>query len=76
MANPRERMLAVMAGQTPDHVPFNIWNEQIPDDATLHALLERQACVTVRSEAYSTDYDGVRVKKEPFIGADAPTAIG
>jgi len=70
MSTPRERILAVMAGEMPDHVPFNIWNEQIPDDATLHALLERQACVTIRSEAYTTDHDGVRVEKESFVGPD------
>lgn len=70
MSSPRERILAVMAGELPDHVPFSIWTDQIPDDAMLHALLEREACVTVKSEAYTMDHDGVRVEWESFVGPD------
>lgn len=67
---PRERLLTVLAGDRPDQVPFVIWNNKIPDDTTMRALLEREACITVKSAAYTAALVGVRVENESFTGPD------
>lgn len=67
---PRDRVLAVLAGDQSDQVPFVIWNNKIPDDATMRALLEREACITVKSAAYTSALDGIRVERETFTGSD------
>ena len=70
MATPRERIFAVARGERPDKVPFNIWDNKVPDDATLRALLEREACLTVKSVAYTTDLEGIRIERESDVSAE------
>jgi hypothetical protein len=70
MPTPRERLLSVIAGEKPDRVPFTIWNNKIPDDATLKVLLKHEACVLIKSLAYETYFDGVRVERELCFGED------
>ncbi len=67
---PRERVFQALTGGRPDRTPFVIWDNKIPDPATLSALLEREACVTVKSAAYTTTLEGITTERESFTGAD------
>jgi len=44
---PRIRVLAVLAGEKPDRVPFIIWDNKIPTPKIEQRLLDLGACVIV-----------------------------
>ncbi len=72
---PRERLLTVTAAGTPDQTPFNIWSNKIPDDTMLQELLAREACITIKSEAYAVSLEGIRVDHVPFRCPDGTDRI-
>ena len=64
MPTPRERILAVLAGEKPDRLPFLIWNNKIPSPAIERRLLELGACVIVKSAVWREDYEGIEIRRE------------
>ena len=70
MATPRERVMTVVAGGQPDQTPFVIWDNKVPDDTLRDALLAREACLTVKSAAYTVALAGIRVERDSLAGAD------
>jgi hypothetical protein len=68
-------VLAALTGGRPDRTPFVIWDNKIPDPVTLSALLEREACVTVKSAAYTTILEGIITERESFTGADGAPRV-
>ena len=75
MLAPRERVFAALTGGRPDRVPFVILDNKIPDQDTLRALLQYEACVTVKSAAYTTTLEGITVERESFTGADGASRV-
>lgn len=75
MSTPRDRVLAVLAGQQPDKIPFVIWDNKIPDEATLRVLLDHDACIIVKSAAYSVALEGIDISREPFTGDDGAPRV-
>ena len=66
MATPRERVLAVLAGEKPDRVPFIIWDNKLPSPGVEARLLELGACIIVKSTVWDWRLDGVEVRREPL----------
>ncbi|MHB9131761.1 MAG: uroporphyrinogen decarboxylase family protein [Armatimonadota bacterium] len=62
---PRERVLAVLAGDKPERVPFLIWNNKIPPELEAR-LLELGACVIVKSTVWREQWHGVEITREPL----------
>jgi len=50
---PRERVLAALAGQMPDRVPFVIWNNKLPSEEVTSRLLKLDACIINKSTVYT-----------------------
>lgn len=70
MTTPRERVLAVLAGETPDRVPFVIWDNKLPSPEIEKRLLELGACIVVKSTVWHQRLEGVEVRRET-LPADA-----
>ncbi len=66
MSTSRERVLAVLAGEAPDRVPFIIWNNKIPSPAIERQLLALGACIIVKSMVWEATWAGVEIRQEPL----------
>jgi len=67
---PRQRVLAAMAGEMPDHVPFSIWNNKLPGGDLDRQLLALGTCVINKSAVYRKSTPGVRAEAEEIVGSD------
>jgi hypothetical protein len=68
----RDLVLTVLAGDTPDRVPFIIWDNKVPTPEVERRLLELGACVIVKSTVWHSHLDGIEVRRESL----SPTADG
>ncbi len=64
MQTPRENVLSALAGETPDRVPFIIWNNKIPSPEIEQRLLELGACIIVKSTVWNAHLEGIEVRRE------------
>lgn len=62
----RDRILGVLAGETPDRVPFIIWDNKLPSPEIEQRLLELGACIIVKSTVWHSHLDGIEVRREPL----------
>ena len=72
---PRERFFSALNCGRPDRIPFVVWDNKLPDashgDTALRdRLLELETCVTVKTKAYDTVYDGIEISREKYTGED------
>ena len=67
----RERVLAVLAGEKPDRVPFIIWDNKLATAAVERRLLELGACIIVKSTVWDLYLDGIEVRREPLAPSPA-----
>ena len=70
MATPRERIFAVARGERPDKVPFNIWDNKVPDHATLTAILAWSSlCHSGRLTGMTMFHagGGVQMRRDPVL---------
>jgi len=62
----RDRILSILAGKTPDRVPFIIWNNKLPSPSIEQRLLELGTCIIVKSTVWRTHLDGIEIRREPL----------
>jgi hypothetical protein len=67
---PRERVLAALAGEMPDRVPFVVWNNKLPGEPVNSRLFECEACVINKSTVYRLSTPGVEVETEQLAPID------
>jgi hypothetical protein len=67
---PRERVLAALAGEMPDRVPFVIWNNKLPGEPVNGQLLECGGCIINKSTVYQVSTPGVEVEAEQLPAID------
>jgi uroporphyrinogen-III decarboxylase len=72
MPTSRERVLAVLAGEKPDRVPFIVWDNKIPSPEIQRRLLDLGACIIVKSSVWHQQLDGIEVRRATL----PPTADG
>jgi len=60
----RDPVLAVLAGEKPDRVPFIIWDNKLPSPEIERRLLELGACIIVKSTVWHSHLDGIEVRRE------------
>lgn len=72
MPSAREQVMRSLAGETPDRVPFIIWDNKIPSPQVEARLLELGACIIVKSSVWNSHLDGIEVRRETL----APNADG
>jgi hypothetical protein len=63
---PRERYLAVLAGEMADRVPFVVWNNKLPGEPVNSQLLELETLIVNKSTVYTFSTPGVEVEIEPL----------
>lgn len=67
---PRARVEAVLRGQTPDRLPFVIWNNKLPAGPTGEAVLESGACVIVKSGVGESSLRTIKTQTRSWLGPD------
>jgi hypothetical protein len=67
---PRERVLAALAGEMPDRVPFVIWNNKLPGEPVNRGLLECEACIVNKSTVYQAGTPDIEVETEQLAEID------
>jgi len=60
----RERVLYVLSGDTPDRVPFLVWDNKLPSPAIERRLLDLGACIIVKSTVWHSRLEGIEVCRE------------
>ena len=66
MPSPRDLVMRTLAGETPERVPFIIWNNKLPSPEIEARLLELGACIIVKSTVWDSRLDGIDVRREPL----------
>jgi uroporphyrinogen-III decarboxylase len=64
MQAPREQLLSALAGETPERVPFIIWDNKIPTPEIEQRLLELGACIIVKSTVWHAHLEGIDARRE------------
>ena len=68
VASPRDRVLDVLDGKSPERVPFIIWDNKLPSPKIERRLLELGACIIVKSTVWASRLEGVEVRREDLLG--------
>lgn len=68
---PRERVLAAMAGEMPDRIPFVVWNNKLPGGSINQQLLDLEACIVNKSTVYHFSTPGIEIETEQLESKDA-----